>query len=124
MHGSNDVYKIVIEKQLNMKQEEIEKSITNTQKILSDKKNLQSIQKKVMKLSGLAQDITDKYPTDKSLLAVASAVSEWCDDKGSDASMDQVDKRTKDLADAFKKSTGKELIPPQSSTDDLDDLLE
>jgi len=32
LHGSKDIYKITIEKQLNMKQEEIEKSITNTQK--------------------------------------------------------------------------------------------
>jgi heat shock 70kDa protein 1/2/6/8 len=124
LHGSQDIYKIVIEKQLNMKEDDIEKSIINTKSILKDKKTQQLISKKAMVLSDLATDIAEKDGTDPALIKIAEQIAEWCDDEASNASLAELEKKQKEFELAYHKYTGKTLKIFGDDFDDVDaDLL-
>lgn len=120
LHGSNEVYKIVIEKELNMKQDEIEKSIKSTQNILKDKQDIQRASKKLMELSDYTQNVLDQKLSDKNLNKLAQDLSDWCDNE-SDAPFAEVEKRLKNLELEYKKVTGKDLIQKQKTGDSLFD---
>ena len=120
LHGSQDVYKIVIEKQLNMKEDDIQKSIQSTKSILNDKKSLQLIAKKAMVLSDLATNISEQPGIDKALVSIAEKIADWCDDESGDATLADVEKKQKEFEMAYHKYTGKTLKIQGDDFDDVD----
>jgi len=73
-----------------------------------------------MELSDLTQNILNQKLSDKNLNKLVNDLSEWCDNE-SDASLEEIEKRTKNLEVEYKKSTGKELVTKSKTGDSLFD---
>jgi molecular chaperone DnaK (HSP70) len=130
LHGSPDVYKIVIEKELNMKSEQIQKSITNTQQILKDKHIVQQTTKVLINLSDVSSGLSDGKEGDNAFKKFAQDISDWCDGEGANAPLDVIEKKMKELELNYKKITGKDLTIIKEKTvtgdpffDDVDESL-
>jgi heat shock protein 1/8 len=131
LHGSKDVYKITIERDLNMKKEELQRSIINTQEIIKDKQLIQTTTKVLINLSGMSHDLSEKG-ADSGFKKLAHDITEWCDNEGANASLEEIEKKMEELKLNYKKTTGKDLVVVKEKTvtgdpffDDVDpDLLE
>jgi molecular chaperone DnaK len=123
LKGSDEIYKITISKALNMNQEEVNESAKKTQGLLKEKAILEEISRQQQQLCDQCNTLLDDV-SDSKFQTIAGDIADWCDSK-EHPTQTELENKIKELKDAYKKATGKDLKTSfeAPSFDDVDDDL-